>query len=647
MRSKPYFFEENSPTQSVLLTTLSSGNLKKLEEFNNSELVDFFLSQGTIPDCSEISLQPTLKQDLSVAKSLKDEGNRLFKEGRHLEAREKYTASICAYPVDWSNPSSNTEFAITLANRSATMDAAGSYEACVNDIDMALKYGYPKNLQYKVFKRKGHALLRLKQYIQSRSAYAKSLDMIGKSDLPSKARDELRARTKKNMGIFTVAKSIQDNPIALPLPLILDQPPSENKNAGVYDLDVLSTPCLQQIDEHRTNVTRDISLGSCLFKESPRLAILLSGVPGLPQLCPHTLKPLVAPIPCSFGGKTLFANEKAREEANASYNRYEWPLDPDYLRQSLGLSPYARLALRMVLSVDPKDLVSRGWEEAMAPKFGMVLESDATVLSAKQRCERGILTAVLLKILRNIKYSEGPQESETNLVSCLWRCIHYVDSFAFPLRHTKMEKASDPKAPNPMTFKTYGLGLFPGYRKLLKSAQKLKPEDDSNAFVTFTLNRLLVITYRIINEGEALVLVNDEEEPNEVPPGEEMKTRKEPNDMIVFKCSNPACSATFPLKENTKEKVIRCPVGKCQKDTNIWLKLTKIQELKQKWRALQGSLSTMKPCDQIKAIEDLLKEWQLIVARPYQDIDDLELHVKRAVQTERWHAEQNWLKEYL
>ena len=33
----------------------------------------------------------------------------------------------------------------------------------------------------------------------------------------------------------------------------------------------------------------------------------------------------------------------------------------------------------------------------------------------------------------------------------------------------------------------------------------------------------------------------------------------------------------FPLKENTKEKVIVCPIKECGKETNVWLKLKRIQ----------------------------------------------------------------------
>ncbi len=47
---------------------------------------------------------------------------------------------------------------------------------------------------------------------------------------------------------------------------------------------------------------------------------------------------------------------------------------------------------------------------------------------------------------------------------------------------------------------------------------------------------------------------------------------------INFRCASyPACKVAFPLKENTKEKLIQCPMEGCEKSTNVYLKLKRIQ----------------------------------------------------------------------
>merc|ERR1712062_54066 len=57
------------------------------------------------------------------------------------------------------------------------------------------------------------------------------------------------------------------------------------------------------------------------------------------------------------------------------------------------------------------------------------------------------------------------------------------------------------------------------------------------------------------------------------------KTEECLNDMISFKCANgEKCDLSFPLKEKTNEKIIKCPA--CGVETNIWKHLKRIVELK-------------------------------------------------------------------
>jgi hypothetical protein len=65
------------------------------------------------------------KPDLKKALDLKEEGNRLFKENKMKEAREAYTKSLQLFPVDYDKPLENKDYAIILANRTATLDVSG------------------------------------------------------------------------------------------------------------------------------------------------------------------------------------------------------------------------------------------------------------------------------------------------------------------------------------------------------------------------------------------------------------------------------------------------------------------------------------------------------------------------------------------
>ena len=61
-----------------------------------------------------------------------------------------YTKSLQYCPFRRDNIESNKEYSIILANRSACLDQGGMYDSALQDIDLALKCGYPKELKFKV-----------------------------------------------------------------------------------------------------------------------------------------------------------------------------------------------------------------------------------------------------------------------------------------------------------------------------------------------------------------------------------------------------------------------------------------------------------------------------------------------------------------
>ena len=62
----------------------------------------------------------------------------------------------------------------------------------------------------------------------------------------------------------------------------------------------------------------------------------------------------MAPVPCSFGSKALFANEEARRHAEETFHRYEW--GSLHLIQAADLSPATKLALRIVTTIRPNNV---------------------------------------------------------------------------------------------------------------------------------------------------------------------------------------------------------------------------------------------------------------------------------------------------
>ena len=80
----------------------------------------------------------------------KAKGNELFKASNLMEAKNMYTTALQHCPFDSSDIKNNKDYATILANRSACTEKMGLHEAVVQDIDYAMKYGYPRHWHYKV-----------------------------------------------------------------------------------------------------------------------------------------------------------------------------------------------------------------------------------------------------------------------------------------------------------------------------------------------------------------------------------------------------------------------------------------------------------------------------------------------------------------
>lgn len=95
------------------------------------------------------NIDPCHAKDNNRSKELRQEGNKLFGQGKAFEALELYNQSIC-----WADSKDNgEELAIGYANRSAVYYKWKMFEICNQNIELANNAGYPKRLMDKLMKR--------------------------------------------------------------------------------------------------------------------------------------------------------------------------------------------------------------------------------------------------------------------------------------------------------------------------------------------------------------------------------------------------------------------------------------------------------------------------------------------------------------
>ena len=300
-----------------------------------------------LPDINTISTQanqPIFNREKALA--LKETGNDFFRQHNYGEAFKHYTQSLQHCQINEAQPDDvcNKDYSIILANRSAALDGAGLYEACIRDIDRSIQFGYPKELWYKIYKRKGHAYVKLRQYIKAKEALDIALKFVGRSDIKKeKDRDNYRVRIRKQMSVFNVTKTLYnvDRNERAPSSLALGEETDRGMSSKL------------KISSNLLLAAEDIQPEDNLVSLDPYVAVVnVSGGRAGGKICPHNINKMFNPVPCKFGSQELFGSLEARDEASRGYHSYEWAILGNLAEANL-LEP-ARLALRMVSQLEPE-----------------------------------------------------------------------------------------------------------------------------------------------------------------------------------------------------------------------------------------------------------------------------------------------------
>ena len=83
-----------------------------------------------------------------------------------------------------------------MANRSACLYYKGKYEKCLQDIFLALRYKYPKNLEYKLHQRRGQCFTKLKRFEEAEKALIEAKNAL---NLDNKLSSEKQQRLQKDI----------------------------------------------------------------------------------------------------------------------------------------------------------------------------------------------------------------------------------------------------------------------------------------------------------------------------------------------------------------------------------------------------------------------------------------------------------------
>jgi len=606
--------------------SVSGDKLKQFGVISSSEERAKFLLG--LPEINAIKVEAAASiRNLEKALEFKEKGNDFFRKHQFGEAFKNYTMAIAHCPYNEENPEDpvNRDYSIMLANRSAAMDGAGLYDACIKDIDRSLMFGYPRELWYKIYKRKGHAAIKMKQYLIAKEALEIALKNVGRSDIKKeKDRDNYRMRIRKQMTVFNVTKTLYNCEK-------VERTPSCLANGEESDRGMSKKLKIVEDGGKKALVAEDnIETEDVLVSVDPYAAVVnVTGGRAGGKICPYNLDKMFNPIPCPFGSEETFGSLEARDEASKGFHKYEWSIlkgldEAKILEQT-------KLALRMVTQIEPSNVskITVLIGKNMNPEESLSMAAKTFNLNVSHATdEEKLLSSLLgLYLLRNLVvsgYVQLPSKDNTKLspdeadvFQLLERAVLVALYHTKPIELLDVPKYKSDFIEGKIKEDICGFGIYPDLYEI-ESAGSGPEKHVINWFID---KKMLISSFRRLEKGQAVCLVEN------APTGAQEKQAA--NDMITFRCANELCTCSFPLKENTKEKIITCPLDDCGIKTNIWERLKLIQRLKKDFAAakVEFEKSDVTLCKDI--LKPTIDEWDRIIVRPYKEVEQLQsLYVK-------------------
>uniref|UniRef100_A0A0K2TLD8 Protein-lysine N-methyltransferase SMYD4 n=1 Tax=Lepeophtheirus salmonis TaxID=72036 RepID=A0A0K2TLD8_LEPSM len=293
------------------------------------------------------------EKNIHESKIKKEYGTKAYQDKKDIDAIYLYTQAVIAAPTNEKGQSK--ELSLCLANRSAVLFALRAYNLALEDIELALESGYPKELEYKLYERKAKCLMMYKQMKDSEEAYKTALASLDHAKLDADKKTKIQKDLQR--AIFFFQKS--------------------NYVFNKKDVDMYPRPALPKLDcnskypamskavEFRYESGRgryaiakqDIRVGQYICVEKSIVSHMLPDYMG--SNCTNCFRIMKNPLPCPDCTKVMFCSMRCRKEALSSYHRYECKV-VDFLIAS-GMSIVCFMAYRTI-SQKPLDFFLKNKE---------------------------------------------------------------------------------------------------------------------------------------------------------------------------------------------------------------------------------------------------------------------------------------------
>ncbi|XP_050719552.1 SET and MYND domain-containing protein 4-like isoform X2 [Eriocheir sinensis] len=653
-KERPGFFKDYHKTVRKALTNDQFNEFSKLK--TNEDRIRFCF---TLPAVHDIDIKPFFKgKSEKEALEKKEAGNKCFGRKNNLEALKLYSQAVVKAPVpseESADPKKMTMYAICLANRSAALYHLREYHYCVKDIDEALEHHYPKELKYKLFKRKARLLSHMKQHIDARDAFRQALKWLDWAKMEREKRIEHQTEIQKWLKMYETGKVVKNWDIP---EYYAEHPPVIPDVTGGRNERFLSAT--KKIDIHYDNnmgryavAAEDIEPGDVLVTEKPFAAVLNREEYG--NHCQKCFKTTKAPIPCKKCSAVLFCSVECRQ--SSYFHTIECSI-LDLLFGS-GMSINCFLAFRLLTQYplsyfldmkeklqeeeNPKETTDN--KEVYDPADFMRLYQ--LVCHSQHRTpedlfHRCIMIVFLLKALKKTKYFEGKDGgSAYPLFKDKGDKVSDVEVFAGSLLLRFLQivqfnahEVSEFYLLGPKTFdgaknETLGAAIYPTLALFNHSCHSAQVR-------YFSGNQVITKAIRNLRKGDIV----PENYGQSFPSKKRSERKLELADRYWFDCNCEACQQDWPMyKEmdnaNLRFKCHKChgpvPVNteqvinpfikceKCGEQTNILATLKNLQNTEQTFKAACKEMEAFNLEKAESLLIENLKQLEASLYPPYRD----------------------------
>ncbi|XP_076624715.1 protein-lysine N-methyltransferase SMYD4 isoform X2 [Colletes latitarsis] len=289
------------------------------------------------------------KESKSIEKAqiFKIMGNREFQEKNYIQSIQSYTK--CALYA----PTNSYELSVAIANRSASLFYLNRYDDCIKDIELAIKFDYPKKLHYKLYFRAVQCYMKLGKQNLAKETLLTLRDILNNPDYTTLSTKEIFCKfsddIEKRISEINFSTTCVENDLPsisnlskLKSEIVFDENPDfPNASASVdrkYDKEL----------GRYVIANRFIEKGEILFLEKPVSFVLSNHEPIVNHHCQHcNCSNTDIPIPCTKCLNTFYCDVNCLNEAWFSYHCWECSGNQMGLWKEIGIG---HLALKVLLT---------------------------------------------------------------------------------------------------------------------------------------------------------------------------------------------------------------------------------------------------------------------------------------------------------